>query len=153
MRWDVFAWAAFALLLFAAEAMAPGAFMLWLGFAAAAVFVGVLLVPGIPVLAQAAAFVVLGFVSIQVYRKWFRSREQWAANSVNPSPGMIVFFDWNDPNGASGPQDGEADHVGIVEKCENGIVYTIEGNSGDACRQNQYPVGYYEILGYGILNP
>lgn len=85
--------------------------------------------------------------------EWFRSREQWADNSVNPSPGMIVFFDWNDPNGASGPQDGEADHVGIVEKCENGIVYTIEGNSGDACRQNQYPVGYYEILGYGILNP
>jgi len=76
MRWDVFAWAAFALLLFAAEALAPGAFMLWLGFAAAAVFVGVLLVPGIPVLAQAAAFVVLGFVSIQVYRTWFRKRER-----------------------------------------------------------------------------
>ena len=85
--------------------------------------------------------------------EWFRSRGQWADNTVNPAPGMIVFFDWNDPNGASGPQDGEADHVGIVEKCENGIVYTIEGNSGDACRQNQYPVGYYEILGYGILNP
>ena len=85
--------------------------------------------------------------------EWFRSREQWADNTVEPAPGMIVFFDWNDPNGASGPQDGEADHVGIVEKCENGIVYTIEGNSGDACRQNQYPVGYYEILGYGILNP
>lgn len=85
--------------------------------------------------------------------EWFHSRGQWADNTVNPAPGMIVFFDWNDPNGASGPQDGEADHVGIVEKCENGIVYTIEGNSGDACRQNQYPVGYYEILGYGILNP
>ena len=85
--------------------------------------------------------------------EWFRSHGQWADNSVNPSSGMIVFFDWNDPNGASGPQDGEADHVGIVEKCGNGIVYTIEGNSGDACRQNQYPVGYYEILGYGILNP
>lgn len=85
--------------------------------------------------------------------EWFRSRGQWADNTIEPAPGMIVFFDWNDPNGASGPQDGEADHVGIVEKCENGIVYTIEGNSGDACRQNQYPVGYYEILGYGILNP
>ena len=85
--------------------------------------------------------------------EWFRSREQWADNTVEPAPGMIVFFDWNDPNDASGPQDGEADHVGIVEKCENSIVYTIEGNSGDACRQNQYPVGYYEILGYGILNP
>ena len=72
MRWDVFAWAALALLLFAAEALAPGAFMLWLGLAAAAVFLGVLLVPGIPVLAQAAAFVVLSFVAIQVYRKWFR---------------------------------------------------------------------------------
>ena len=49
MRWDVFAWAAVALLLFAAEALAPGAFMLWLGFAAAVVFVAVLLVPGHPV--------------------------------------------------------------------------------------------------------
>ena len=76
MRWDVFAWAAIALLLFAAEALAPGAFMLWLGFAAVAVFLGVLLIPGIPVLAQAAAFIVLGFVSIQVYRKWFRTRER-----------------------------------------------------------------------------
>ena len=36
------------------------------------------------------------------------------------------------------------------KKCENGIVYTIEGNSGDSCRQRQYSVGYYEILGYGI---
>ena len=76
MRWDVFAWAAIALLLFAAEALAPGAFMLWLGFAAAAVFAAVLLVPGIPLLAQAAAFIVLGFISIQVYRKWFRKRER-----------------------------------------------------------------------------
>ena len=75
MRWDVFAWAAVTLLLFAAEAMAPGAFMLWLGFAAAAVFLGVLVVPGIPLLVQVGAFVVLSFVSIQVYRKWFRGRE------------------------------------------------------------------------------
>ena len=76
MRWDVFAWAAVALLLFAAEAMAPGAFMLWLGFAAVAVFLGVLLVPGIPLLVQVAAFIALSFVSIQVYRRWFRRRER-----------------------------------------------------------------------------
>ncbi len=75
MRWDVFGWAALALLLFAAEAMAPGAFMLWLGLASAVVFLGVLLVPGIPLLAQVAAFVVLSFVSIQAYRRWFRGRE------------------------------------------------------------------------------
>ena len=72
MRVDVVGWAALALLLIAAETLAPGAFMLWMGFAAVAVFVAVLLVPGIPVLAQVAAFVVLSFVSIQVYRKWFR---------------------------------------------------------------------------------
>lgn len=76
MRWDVFTWAAVALLLFAAETFAPGAFMLWLGFAATAVFLAVLLVPGIPLLAQAAAFVVLGFISIQVYRTWFKGRER-----------------------------------------------------------------------------
>ena len=76
MRWDVATWAAVALLLMAAETLAPGAFMLWMGFAAAAVFLGVLLVPGIPVLAQVAAFVVLSFVSIQVYRRWFRKREK-----------------------------------------------------------------------------
>ena len=74
MRWEVFAWAGLALLLFAAEALAPGAFMLWLGLAAAVVFLAVLVVPGIPLLAQAAAFVVLSFVSIQVYRRWFRGR-------------------------------------------------------------------------------
>ena len=27
---------------------------------------------------------------------------------------------------------------------------TVKGNSGDSCRQNQYPVGHYEILGYGV---
>jgi inner membrane protein len=75
MRWDVVSWAAIALLLFAAEAMAPGAFMLWMGVAATVVFVGVLLIPGVPVLAQVAAFVLLSFVSIQIYRRWFRKNE------------------------------------------------------------------------------
>lgn len=74
MRTEVVAWAAVALLLFAAEALAPGAFMLWMGLAAAAVFLVVLFVEGVPVLAQAAAFVVLSFVSIQIYRTWFRPR-------------------------------------------------------------------------------
>jgi membrane protein implicated in regulation of membrane protease activity len=72
MRADVMTWAAVALLLIAAETLAPGAFLLWMGFAAAVVFLVVLVAPGIPVLAQAAAFVVLSFVSIQIYRRWFR---------------------------------------------------------------------------------
>lgn len=79
---------------------------------------------------------------------WFKDRDQWADGSAEPTAGMIIFFDWDDPE--TGGQDGSSDHVGIVEKVENGIVYTIEGNSGDSCRQRQYSVGYYEILGYGI---
>ena len=48
------------------------------------------------------------------------------------------------------PQDGLSDHVGIVERVEDGIIYTIEGNSGDSCRENHYAVGHYEFLGYGV---
>ena len=75
---------------------------------------------------------------------WFQERGLWQDNSYEPRPGDTIFFDWDD-----GSQDGSSDHVGIVEKVENGRIYTIEGNSGDSCRQNSYPVGYYEIYGYG----
>ena len=75
---------------------------------------------------------------------WFQERGLWQDNSYEPRPGDIIFFDWDD-----GGQDGQSDHVGIVEKVENGRVYTVEGNSGDSVRQNTYPIGYYEIYGYG----
>ena len=81
---------------------------------------------------------------------WFQERHQWIDGNEEPVPGMIIFFDWDDPDGSAGPQDGWADHTGIVERVENGIVYTVEGNSGDSCRENHYPVGHYEILGYGV---
>ena len=79
---------------------------------------------------------------------WFKDRGLWQNNSYEPRPGDIIYFDW-DNKGSSGPQDGLADHVGIVEKVENGLVYTVEGNSGDSCRENRYAVGHYEIYGYG----
>ena len=47
-------WSIAALLLFAAEAMAPGAFMLWFGFAAAAMAVVVLVAGDKPLLNQRA---------------------------------------------------------------------------------------------------
>ncbi len=81
--------------------------------------------------------------------QWFKDKGQWVDNSVEPTSGMIIFFDW-DNRGGSGPQDGLADHVGIVEKVESGTVYTVEGNSGDSVKVNTYPVGHYEILGYGV---
>lgn len=81
--------------------------------------------------------------------QWFKDREQWVEGNEEPVPGMIIFFDWDDPGGDNGPQDGLSDHTGIVIRVEDGIVYTVEGNSSDSCRQKQYSVGYYEILGYG----
>ena len=73
---------------------------------------------------------------------WFKDNGQWQDRSYEPQAGDIIFFDWEG--------DGETDHVGIVEKCENGVVYTVEGNSGDACRQRSYPVGSSVIYGYGL---
>ena len=73
---------------------------------------------------------------------WFQQHGQWQDSSFTPSAGHIIFFDWEG--------DGETDHVGIVEKVENGTVYTIEGNSSDSCRQRSYAVGSSVIYGYGI---
>ena len=75
---------------------------------------------------------------------WFQNHDLWQDNSYLPHPGDIIFFDWD-----NGGQDGSPDHVGIVEKVANGHIYTIEGNSDNSCRQNNYPIGYYEILGFG----
>ncbi|QYR53428.1 NfeD family protein [Lysobacter soyae] len=71
MRPELVTWGVIALALLAAEAFAPGAFMLWLGFAAAIVFILLLLAP-LPIVAQVSIFVVLGFVFAIVYRKYFR---------------------------------------------------------------------------------
>ena len=79
---------------------------------------------------------------------WFKQQGAWANNSITPTPGMIIFFDWRDEEG--GGLDGRADHVGIVAKVDSGRVYTIEGNSADSCRERSYPVGHYEIIGYAI---
>ena len=75
--------------------------------------------------------------------QWFQQRGLWLDGSTEPVPGMLIFFDW-------ATQDGVPDHVGIVEKVENGIVYTVEGNSRDMCRQKQYSLGSGVILGYGM---
>ena len=78
---------------------------------------------------------------------WFKDKGQWLDGSEEPRPGMIIFFDW-----AYDGLDGSGDHTGIVEKVENGYVYTIEGNASDACKECMYSVGHYEILGYGYIN-
>lgn len=82
------------------------------------------------------------FAGCGIGADWFIQRGQWADRNYIPQPGDIIFFDWEG--------DGSRDHVGIVEKSENGYVYTVEGNSGDRCAQRRYPVGWYQIKGYGL---
>ena len=60
--------------------------------------------------------------------QWFKDRGQWLDGSADPVPGMIIFFDWD--------SDGETDHVGIVEKVENGIVYQQQYNSNNSISKN-----------------
>ena len=97
-----------------------------------------------------------GFIDVGIIPKfsgcangmeWFQTHGLWQDKSYEPRPGDIIFFDWDKENVG---QDGVPNHVGIVEKVENGYVYTVEGNSGDMCRENRYAIGYYEILGYGV---
>lgn len=74
--------------------------------------------------------------------RWFIEKGRWFNKNISPESGMIIFFDWDG--------DGRSDHVGIVEKCEEGMIYTIEGNSGDVCRKRCYAVGSGMIIGYGV---
>ena len=76
---------------------------------------------------------------------WFQSRGQWGARGYeNIAPGDAIFFDWD--------LDGSADHVGIVIGTDGSRVYTVEGNSGDACKIKSYPLDYACIKGYGLMN-
>ena len=62
-----------------------------------------------------------------------------------PKAGDIITFNW-DQN--SQQNDGWADHIGIVEKVENGIIHTIEGNSNDEVKRNTYRIGHGNIRGF-----
>lgn len=72
---------------------------------------------------------------------YFKEKGLWQEKDYIAKSGDIIFFDWE--------QDGIADHVGIVQKVNNEIIYTIEGNSSDMCRQNTYNIESDNILGYG----
>ena len=76
---------------------------------------------------------------------WFQSHGQWGGRGYeNIAPGDAIFFDWD--------LDGSADHVGIVIGTDGSRVYTVEGNSGDACKIKSYDLNYESIKGYGLMN-
>ena len=62
-----------------------------------------------------------------------------------PKAGDIITFNWDKDTQQN---DGWADHIGIVEKVENGIIHTIEGNSNDEVKRNTYRIGHGNIRGF-----
>ncbi len=73
---------------------------------------------------------------------WFQERGLWQDRSYVPRTGDIIFFDKQ--------HVGETRHVGIVERVEGDVIYAVEGNSSDQCRQRSYPVGSDKICGFGV---
>jgi len=83
------------------------------------------------------------FAGVQNGIDWFKVLDQWEDSSYIPNSGDLIFFDWEN--------DGKPNHVGIVEKVDNGEVYTIEGNSNDECKHKSYKLNSKVIFGYGVV--
>ena len=66
--------------------------------------------------------------------------------SYTPKPGDYIFFDWQSSYNMSAQN---ADHVGIVEKYESGIIYTIEGNSSNTVSKRKYSIDSCKVAGFG----
>lgn len=72
--------------------------------------------------------------------KWFKSKGLFKNPNYIPKAGDLVFFALY---GETTPY-----HIGLVEKYENGTVYTIEGNSDDVVKRRSYAHDNYRIYGY-----
>lgn len=75
---------------------------------------------------------------------FFKKSNKWLAAGAEPKSGAIIFFDWQ--------SDGISDHVGLVTRYAEGIVYTVEGNSGDEVKEQKYAVNSSVIVGYGMID-
>ena len=81
---------------------------------------------------------------IQIFKRLGIWNEDGAST---PKAGDIITFNWDQ---YSQPNDGFADHIGIVERVENGLIHTIEGNSGvvGTVKRNVYRIGHGNIRGF-----
>lgn len=84
------------------------------------------------------------FTAVSQGIRFYKEKNQFKlASNYTPKPGDIVFFDF--------PSDYLVDHVGIVEKVENGTVYTIEGNANsNYVKRKEYPIGHPYLYAYGV---
>lgn len=65
--------------------------------------------------------------------------------SITPRAGDIIFYNWDDN---SQPNNGYADHVGIVESVGGYTITVIEGNMSERVGRRNIRVGNGNIRGY-----
>lgn len=84
------------------------------------------------------------FVWVKVGVDFYKDRNRWGwPKKYTPRGGDVIFFDWNNND--------VIDHVGIVEKVENGYVHTVEGNvKYKWVKRKKYKLNSPYIYGYGI---
>lgn len=84
---------------------------------------------------------------VEEHVKLFQKAGIWEEDgTVTPEPGWIIVYNWDDN---TQPNDGYADHIGLVEKVSNGVITTIEGNTqGGKVARNTFKVGSGYIRGY-----
>lgn len=83
----------------------------------------------------------------QMIRK-FQNMGRWTENDAHvPHLGDVIFYDWQD-NG-KGDCKGTSEHVGYVEKVENGKITVIEGNKGDSVSRRVLNINGRYIRGFG----
>ncbi|MFD8534064.1 CHAP domain-containing protein [Streptosporangium canum] len=75
------------------------------------------------------------------HARWFETRGAW---SDEPEPGALVFFDWSGGKDIKG-----IDHVGVVERVEDGTLHTIEGNV-DGVWLKRKTRDESKVVGYGL---
>lgn len=79
----------------------------------------------------------------------FKKMGRWTENDAHvPHVGDVIFYDWQDSG--IGDNKGSSDHVGIVEKVENGKITVIEGNKNDSVSRRVLNVNGRYIRGYGL---
>ena len=88
---------------------------------------------------------------------YFKEKNRWQdrENGYIPAQGDVIFFNWLEKDENENLfQDEKCDHTGIVEYYDTSTnkVYTIEGNSGDECKERSYNADDIQIMGYGTMD-
>lgn len=76
----------------------------------------------------------------------FKKKGIWIEDgAIKPQVGDIILFNWDT---RTQPNDGSADHIGIVEQVYGNTIVCIEGNYQDAVGRRTINVGWGYIRGY-----